>query len=63
MPRDLERRIQQLCAEVVATDDSEELNRLCNELQLALSEHIAGLREKVIEFKAVTKRRPGRKGD
>jgi len=61
--RDLERRIQQLCAQVVATEDTEELNQLCAELQKALKDHIGGIRERVKEFGSASKRRPSKKND
>jgi len=38
---DLEDRIRQLCASVLATDDDEEMNRWCVELRDALSRPIA----------------------
>jgi len=61
--RDLERRIQQLCAQVVATDDPDELNELCAQLQKALKDHIGGIRQRVKEFRSVTKRQSaGKKG-
>jgi polyphosphate kinase len=61
--RDLERRIQQLCAQVVATEDAEELNQLCAELQKALKDHIGGIRQRVKEFRSATKRRPAKRDD
>ena len=63
MPRDLEERIQQLCARISATDDDGELNRLCGDLQKALRDHIRRLREKVAEFRTTVEARSPRKGD
>jgi hypothetical protein len=64
MPSDLERRIQQLCADVVATNDSERLNQLCRELQEALSRHIGGLRDQVKEYRNLAARsRPPKEED
>jgi len=61
--RDLEDRIQQLCARISATDDDGELNRLCLDLQKALREHIRRLRNKVAEFRITVEERSPRKGD
>jgi uncharacterized coiled-coil protein SlyX len=63
VPRDLEDRIQQLCARIAATDNDGELNRLCVELQKALSEHIGSLRQQVADFKASSSKRSPKKGD
>jgi hypothetical protein len=63
MTSDLERRIQQLCSQVVATNDSEELDRLCRELQEALKEHIASLRSQVKQYDDDTRRRNPKKGE
>ena len=43
VPRDLEDRIQQLCARIAATHNDEELYQLCVELQPALNEHVGFL--------------------
>jgi uncharacterized coiled-coil protein SlyX len=59
----LEDRIQQLCAQVVATQDDEELNRLCTELRDALNRHIAFLRKKVAEYRNSSGKKAPRKGD
>ena len=50
MESDLERRIQQLRAEIVATDDPEKLNGLCRGLQKALSQYIGDLRDRLKEY-------------
>lgn len=63
VPRDLEERIQQLCARISATDDDGELDRLCHDLQNALREHIRRLREKVAEFRITVKERSPRRGE
>ena len=42
---------------IVATEDDGELNRLCVELQKALSEHIGSLRQQVADFKASSARK------
>jgi signal transduction histidine kinase len=63
MRRDLEDRIQQLCAQVVATDEEEELNRLCVELRDALNKHISRLREQVAAYRASSIRRAPVKGE
>lgn len=55
MPRNLEEQIQQLCVDVRATDDDEELLRLCQELRDALQVHIRRLREQVSEFRGSSK--------
>lgn len=49
--RRLEERIQQLCSQVVATHDDEELSRLCVELRNALNEHIGQLRDEVDQYR------------
>jgi uncharacterized coiled-coil protein SlyX len=54
VPRELDERIQQLCARIAATHDDGELNHLCVELQKALSEHIEILRQRVADFKAAS---------
>ena len=58
MKSELERRIQQLCAEVVNTNEPEKLDRLCRELQTALSQYIGGLRDHAKEYRDSAKRRP-----
>jgi hypothetical protein len=63
MRRDLEDRIQQLCALVVATDEGEELNRLCVELRDALNKHISRLREQVAAYRDSSMRRAPAKGE
>ncbi len=50
--RELENRIQQLCAQIVATDDDEEIYRLCIELQKALSKHVGQIRDQVADFRS-----------
>jgi 23S rRNA C2498 (ribose-2'-O)-methylase RlmM len=47
MKSELERRIQQLCAEVVDTNEPEKLDRLCRELQTVLRQYIGGLPDRV----------------
>lgn len=61
--RDLEERIQQLCSRIVATDDDRELNRLCVELQQALSEHIHGIREQVAAYRASSRKSSPKRGE
>jgi hypothetical protein len=63
MARELEDRIQQLCARVAATDDDEELSRLCMELRDALNEHINYLREQVSAYRNSSNKRAPMKGD
>jgi hypothetical protein len=63
MTSDLERRIQQLCSQVVATNNSEELDRLCRELQEALKEHIGNLRDQVKQYGDDARRRNPKKGE
>ena len=64
MESELERRIQQLCAEVVDTNDPEKLDRLCRELQTALSQYIGGLRDRVKDYRDSAKGRPpGKRND
>ena len=58
MESELERRIQQLCAEVVNTNEPEKLDRLCRELQTALSQYISDLRDHAKEYRDSAKRRP-----
>lgn len=62
MPGDIENRIQQLCLQVVATQDDEELNRLCVELRNALNDHIRQLRQQVGEYRDSLNQAP-KKGD
>jgi hypothetical protein len=47
----VEERIQQLCAQVAATHDDEELHRLCMELRNALNDHIRQLRKHVEDYR------------
>ncbi len=63
MKADLERRIQQLCSQVLATNDAEELDRLCLQLQAALREHIGALRDQVKRYGEASGRRSPKKGD
>lgn len=58
----LEDRIQQLCAQVKATDDDEELYQLCEELRQALKEHVSQLRQEVAEYRRVGKTHSRKKG-
>lgn len=58
----LEDRIQQLCAQVKATDDDEELYQLCEELRQALKEHVSQLRQQVAEYRRVGKTHSRKKG-
>jgi hypothetical protein len=60
--RKLEDRIQQLCARMKATEDDEELYQLCAELQQALKEHVGQLRERVAEYRRVSKTDSRKKG-
>lgn len=62
MARALEERIQQLCAGIVATQNDEELYRLCMELRNALNEHIAHLRQEVDQYRNSLNQAP-KKGD
>jgi gamma-glutamyl:cysteine ligase YbdK (ATP-grasp superfamily) len=59
---DLEERIQQLCSKVVATQDDEELYRLCVELRNALNDHIRQLRQQVGQYRDSLNQAP-KKGD
>ena len=63
VPRELEDRIQQLCARIAATDNDEELYQLCAELQQALNEHVGFLRKLVADFRGNSKKHPPKKGD
>ncbi len=63
MPGDLEERIQQLCARIVASDDPGELNSLCADLQKALKEHIQSLRDQVANYRAASETHPPKKGE
>ena len=58
----LEERIQQLCSQVAATHDDEELHRLCMELRNALNDHIRQLRQHVEDYRDSLKPAP-KKGD
>ena len=58
----LEDRIQQLCSQVAATHDDEELHRLCMELRNALNDHIGQLRQRVEDYRDSLKPAPN-KGD
>jgi signal transduction histidine kinase len=51
MAPNLEERIQQLCSRVLATEDDEELHRLCMELRDALNDHVRQLRQKVGKYR------------
>jgi|GraSoiStandDraft_42_1057292.scaffolds.fasta_scaffold871108_2 hypothetical protein len=51
VPPNLEERIQQLCSRVLATEDDEELHRLCMELRDALNDHVRQLRQKVGKYR------------
>jgi len=62
-PGEIEDRIQQLCARIVATEDEGELNQLCADLQGALKEHIQFLRDQVANYRAVSKPHPPKKGE
>ena len=61
--RELEDRIQQLCARIAATDNDEELYSLCAELQKALNEQMGSLRRLVADFRSHSKKHPPAKGD
>lgn len=63
MARELEDRIQQLCARVTATDDDDELYRLCVELRQALNEHITQIRKQVADFTRSSQPRSRKKGN
>jgi len=63
MASDLENRIQQLCAQIVATDDDEEMFRLCIELRQALSEHVGQIREQVADFRSRSGSSTPKKGE
>lgn len=63
MARDLEERIQQLCAKVVATQDDEELSRLCVELRKAMNEHVGRLRQQVDRYRSSLDKRAPKKGE
>ena len=62
MAGDIENRIQQLCSQVVATQDDEELYRVCVELRNALNDHIRQLREQVGQYRDSLNQAP-KKGD
>jgi len=61
MQSELESRIQQLCREIVATNDTEKLDRLCHELRQSLSDYIGALREEVKRFGDTAKHRSSQK--
>jgi hypothetical protein len=63
MTRELENRIQQLCAQIVATDNDEEMLRLCIELQKALSEHAGRIRDQVADYRTRSEGSPPKKGE
>lgn len=63
VPRELEDRIQQLCARIAATHNDEELYDLCLELKQALNEHVGILRKLVDDFRGYSKKHPPKKGD
>jgi hypothetical protein len=63
VPPDLEHRIQQLSAQISATDKDEELRQLCVELQQALKEHVKFLRRRVSELQRYSKKHSPKKGD
>lgn len=58
--RRLEERIQQLCSQLVATQDDEELSRLCVELRNTLNEHIRHLRLEVDQYRNSLNQAPKR---
>lgn len=62
MARELEERIQQLCSQVVATQDDEELYGLCVELRTALNDHIRRLRQEVKQYRNSLNKAP-KKGE
>jgi uncharacterized coiled-coil protein SlyX len=62
MTGDLEERIQQLCSQVAATHDDEELHRLCMELRNALNKHTRQLRQRVEDYRDSLNPAP-KKGD
>jgi hypothetical protein len=51
MPPNLEERIQQLCSQLAATQEDEELYRLCGELRSALNHHIRQLQRQVDQYR------------
>lgn len=57
---DLEERIQQLCAQIAATQQDEELYRLCVELRNALNDHIRRLRQQVDQYRNSLNKAPGK---
>lgn len=63
VPRELEDRIQQLCARIAATHNDEELYELCLELKQALNEHIGLLRKFVADLRDYSMKHPPTKGD
>ena len=63
VPRELEDRIQQLCARIAATDNDEELYDLGAELKEALNQHVGFLRKLVGAFRGYSKKHPPMKGD
>ena len=63
MARELEDRIQQLCSQVTATDDDDELYRLCVELRQALNQHISQIRTQVAEYRRSSQPRSRKKGN
>ena len=48
--RRLDDHIQQLCLQLVATDDEEEVRRLCSELKQAINEHVGRMRERLKSY-------------
>jgi hypothetical protein len=50
MPKSLDNRIRELCAEAVATPESPELEEILRQLQEALHEHTNRLRKMVASY-------------
>jgi hypothetical protein len=63
VPQEIEDRIQQLRAPVLATDGHQELNRLCVEFGDALNQHIGRLRDQVRAFRDSSSTPAFEKGD
>jgi hypothetical protein len=59
----MEHRIQQLRAQVVATEDDEERNRACAEFEAALNQHTGRLRDRVRAFRDSSSTPAPEKGD
>jgi hypothetical protein len=48
--RRLEDHIQQLCIQLLATDDEEEVRHLCSKLKKAINQHVGRMRERLKSY-------------